>query len=159
MQEYFQNMVNVTVDTSIKHVRAYVHAYLSDNIKTARDKISGYGSMYSDIMHRALEIKTHSESAGPVGAQTSWQSRHCHVYADHPAELGHALYQLHLAGSEGLGTQAMFCSAASQSLNMIGFQGYKNFSRLIVCDLILPSEVSTLLIEGGVQALTSRTLA
>ena len=53
-------MVNSSVDTSIKHVRAYVHAYLSDNIRAARSKISGYGEMYSDIMQRALEIKSRS---------------------------------------------------------------------------------------------------
>ena len=62
VQEYFQNMVNSSVDNSIKHVRAYVHAYLSDNIKAARSKISGYGEMYTDIMQRALEIKSRSTS-------------------------------------------------------------------------------------------------
>lgn len=61
MQEYFQNMVNSSVDTSINHVRAYVHNYLSDNIRAARSKISGYGEMYGEIMQKALEIKSRSK--------------------------------------------------------------------------------------------------
>lgn len=61
MQEYFQNMVDKSVDTSIKHVRAYVHAYLSDNIAAARAKISNYGEIYTDIMQRTVVLKSRSE--------------------------------------------------------------------------------------------------
>lgn len=56
-------MVERSVNASSKYVRAYVHAYLSDNIEAARTRIAGYGKMYSDIMQGALHMKTRSELA------------------------------------------------------------------------------------------------
>ena len=60
-QEYFTNNVNQTIDTSIKYVRSYVHAYLMDNIEAARQKIAGYGERYGEIMRAALRTKSQSE--------------------------------------------------------------------------------------------------
>jgi len=61
LQEYFTNRVSSTIDTSIKYVRSYVHAYLMDNMEKAKVKISSYGERYSEIMQAALNTKSKSE--------------------------------------------------------------------------------------------------
>lgn len=60
VQEYFKNLVNDTVETSVKSVRAYVHHYLADKIETARARISAYGKSYASVMRGAVEMKSRS---------------------------------------------------------------------------------------------------
>lgn len=89
IKEYFQDMVNTAVDTSIKHVRAYVHAYLSDNIDGARTKIAEYGEVYSSAMQSILNIKGQSKHwlrpiQSPLLGNLSRQTAHeCYQYITH----------------------------------------------------------------------------
>ena len=55
LQEYFMKLVDDTVEVSVKHVRAFVHQYLSARLNEARSQIEQYGSRYTEAMLHALE--------------------------------------------------------------------------------------------------------
>lgn len=54
MQEYFIALVDGTIEASVKYVRDYVHAYLSDMLEEARGQIHSYGQSFSTTMQAAL---------------------------------------------------------------------------------------------------------
>lgn len=56
-------MVSTTVENSIKYVRDYVRCYMSDHIGAAKERISSYGTQYTEIMTAALNAKAQSASA------------------------------------------------------------------------------------------------
>ncbi len=62
MQEYFIALVDGTVEASIKYVREYVHAYLSDMLEDARGQIQEYGQSFSTTMVAALHTR---QQGGP----------------------------------------------------------------------------------------------
>ena len=61
-QEYFIRLVDATVDTSVRHVRAFVRRYLAARLAEARAQIEGYGQRYADAMLAALD--THKQGRG-----------------------------------------------------------------------------------------------
>ena len=66
MQEYFIALVDGTVEASVKYVREYVHAYLSDMLEEARSQIHSYGQSFSATMQAAL-----------ITRQQGWSSLAC----------------------------------------------------------------------------------
>ena len=62
MQEYFIALVDGTVEASIKYVREYVHAYLSDMLEDARGQIQEYGQSFNTTMVAALHTR---QQGGP----------------------------------------------------------------------------------------------
>lgn len=48
-------LVDETVEVSVKHVRAFVHQYLSARLNEARGQIEQYGSRYTEAMLHAME--------------------------------------------------------------------------------------------------------
>lgn len=48
-------LVNKTIDTSLRVVRAYVHEYLSAHLAEARQAIQEYGNRYTSAMLRAVD--------------------------------------------------------------------------------------------------------
>ncbi len=48
-------LVDDTVETSVKHVRAFVHQYLAARLVEARSQIVEYGQRYTDAMLNALD--------------------------------------------------------------------------------------------------------
>ena len=48
-------LVDSTVEVSVKHVRAFVHQYLSARLNEARSQIEQYGTRYTEAMLHALE--------------------------------------------------------------------------------------------------------
>ena len=65
VQEYFIALVDETIEASVKYVREYVHAYLSDMLEEARGQIHSYGQSFSTTMRAALSIRQQGWS--PVG--------------------------------------------------------------------------------------------
>lgn len=57
MQEYFIRLVDATVESSVKYVREYVHAYLSDTLSEARGRIQEYADSFSNTMQAALATR------------------------------------------------------------------------------------------------------
>ena len=57
LQEYFIALVDGTIDASVKYVREYVHAYLSDMLEEARGQIHSYGQSFSATMQAALTTR------------------------------------------------------------------------------------------------------
>ena len=57
MQEYFIALVDGTIEASVKYVREYVHAYLSDMLEEARGNIHSYGQSFGTTMQAALSTK------------------------------------------------------------------------------------------------------
>lgn len=53
-QEYFLALVDSTVEASVRYVREYVHAYLTDTLKEARGRIQEYADSFSHTMQAAL---------------------------------------------------------------------------------------------------------
>lgn len=49
------NLVNATVDNSVKHVRSFVHTYLAARLEEARTQIYDYGQRYTEAMLNALD--------------------------------------------------------------------------------------------------------
>ena len=68
LQEYFMKLVDSTVEVSVKHVRAFVHQYLSARLNEARSQIEQYGTRYTEAMLHALE--TSKQGAAPVPGLT-----------------------------------------------------------------------------------------
>ena len=62
MQEYFIALVDGTVEASIKYVREYVHAYLSDMLEDARGQIQEYGQSFNTTMVVVLHTR---QQGGP----------------------------------------------------------------------------------------------
>ena len=56
-QEYFIALVDGTIEASVKYVREYVHAYLSDMLEEARGQIHSYGHSFSTTMQAALSTR------------------------------------------------------------------------------------------------------
>lgn len=54
MQEYFIALVDGTIEASVKYVREYVRAYLSDMLEEATGQIHSYGQSFSATMQAAL---------------------------------------------------------------------------------------------------------
>lgn len=48
-------LVEDTVEASVKHVRTFVHQYLSARLGEARSQIEQYGNRYAEAMLHALE--------------------------------------------------------------------------------------------------------
>lgn len=48
-------LVDDTVETSVKHVRAFVHQYLAARLVEARSQIEEYGQRYAEAMLNALD--------------------------------------------------------------------------------------------------------
>lgn len=57
MQEYFIALVDGTIEASVKYVREYVHAYLSDMLEEARGQIQNYGQSFNTTMVAALKTR------------------------------------------------------------------------------------------------------
>ena len=55
VQSYFMKLVDDTVEASVRHVRAFVHQYLSARLAEARAQIEQYGSRYAEAMLHALD--------------------------------------------------------------------------------------------------------
>ena len=55
MQDYFMKLVDDTVETSVKHVRSFVHQYLAARLVEARSAIEDYGQRYAEAMLSALD--------------------------------------------------------------------------------------------------------
>ncbi len=49
------NLVNLTVENSVKHVRMFVHTYLAARLEEARIQIYDYGQRYTEAMLSALD--------------------------------------------------------------------------------------------------------
>ena len=64
VQEYFMKLVDDTVEVSVKHVRAFVHQYLSVRLDEARSQIEQYGGRYTEAMLHAME--TSKQGAAPA---------------------------------------------------------------------------------------------
>ena len=54
-------LVDETVETSVKHVREFVHAILAQRLSQARVAIQDYGQRYTEAMLHALD--THKQGA------------------------------------------------------------------------------------------------
>lgn len=67
-QDYFMKLVDDTVETSVKHVRAFVHQYLSARLVEARSSIEEYGQRYAEAMLSALDTSKKGEQ--PTCVQT-----------------------------------------------------------------------------------------
>ncbi|DBA79311.1 TPA: hypothetical protein ACH3X2_007790 [Trebouxia sp. C0005] len=63
IKEYFIALVDGTVEASIKYVREYVHAYLSDMLEDARGQIQDYGQSFNTTMVAALHTRQQGEAA------------------------------------------------------------------------------------------------
>ena len=57
VQEYFIALVDGTIEASVKYVREYVHAYLSDMLEEARGQIHSYGQSFSTTIQAALSTR------------------------------------------------------------------------------------------------------
>ncbi len=55
MQDYFMKLVDNTVETSVRHVRSFVHQYLAARLVEARSAIEDYGQRYAEAMLSALD--------------------------------------------------------------------------------------------------------
>ena len=55
VQSYFMKLVDDTVEASVRHVRAFVHQYLSARLAEARAQIEQYGNRYTEAMLHALD--------------------------------------------------------------------------------------------------------
>ena len=69
-QEYFTRMIDGTIQTSLQWVRSYVHAYLSENVASARQRIETYGLRYTDTMQAALLTKSQGAEVQERGVQS-----------------------------------------------------------------------------------------
>ena len=57
VQEYFIALVDGTIEASVKYVREYVHAYLSDMLEEAHGRIQSYGQSFNVTMLAALNTR------------------------------------------------------------------------------------------------------
>ena len=57
VQEYFIALVDGTIEASVKYVREYVHAYLSDMLEEAHGQIQSYGQSFNTTMLAALSTR------------------------------------------------------------------------------------------------------
>ena len=57
LQEYFIALVDGTIEASVKYVREYVHAYLSDMLEDARHQIQDYSDNFCFSLNEALRIR------------------------------------------------------------------------------------------------------
>ena len=62
LQGYFMKLVDETVEHSVKHVRTFVHQYLSSRLDDARSQIEQYGSRYTEAMLHALETSKQGDA-------------------------------------------------------------------------------------------------
>ena len=56
-------LVDDTVEVSVKHVRTFVHKYLSARLDEARSQIEQYGRRYTDAMLRAMATSKQGAAA------------------------------------------------------------------------------------------------
>jgi len=56
-------LVDDTVEVSVKHVRTFVHQYLSARLDEARSQIEQYGRRYTDAMLRAMATSKQGAAA------------------------------------------------------------------------------------------------
>ena len=68
-------LVDETVEHSVKHVRTFVHQYLSARLNDARSQIEQYGSRYTEAMLHALE--TSKQGAAPPTMLARCQKAAC----------------------------------------------------------------------------------
>lgn len=66
MQAHFHTMVESSIDLSVFRVKEYVHAFMSDQIQQAHEKITSYSKLYTDTMTSALNAKSLSKSLKSV---------------------------------------------------------------------------------------------
>ena len=60
-QEYFVALVDATVESSVRYVREYVHAYLSDTLSEARGHIQEYADSFNHTVQAALITQQHGK--------------------------------------------------------------------------------------------------
>ena len=63
VQSYFMKLVDDTVEASVRHVRAFVHQYLSARLAEARAQIEQYGNRYTEAMLHALDTSKQGAAA------------------------------------------------------------------------------------------------
>ena len=63
VQSYFMKLVDDTVEASVRHVRTFVHQYLSARLAEARAQIEQYGSRYAEAMLHALDTSKQGAAA------------------------------------------------------------------------------------------------
>ncbi|KAI7841857.1 hypothetical protein COHA_004386 [Chlorella ohadii] len=64
---YFTDMVQTTINNSVRSVRAYVGSYLAGRLAEARRELQAYADRYRACMHEALEV-AHSGEADRAAA-------------------------------------------------------------------------------------------
>ena len=67
-------LVDDTVEVSVKHVRAFVHQYLSARLDEARSQIEQYGGRYTDAMLHAMETSKQGAASANTPTCTSVRS-------------------------------------------------------------------------------------
>lgn len=70
VQEYFIALVDGTIEASVKYVREYVHAYLSDMLEEARGQIHSYGQSFTATMQAALTTSQQGQSLACLSPAT-----------------------------------------------------------------------------------------
>ncbi len=95
-QEYFIALVDGTVEASIKYVREYVHAYLSDMLEDARGQIQEYGQSFNTTMVAALHTRQQGGHTCIQLFQMSALFWQLHNHSDHHKTNPGKLYTLHV---------------------------------------------------------------
>ncbi|CAL8468472.1 g8012 [Coccomyxa elongata] len=73
IKDYFMKLVDDTVETSVRHVRSFVHQYLAARLVEARSAIEDYGQRYAEAMLSALDTSKKGEEARQAGLATVQQ--------------------------------------------------------------------------------------